>query len=117
MKPMQMPRYLFYLMLAGFVIGAVQFACVLTVQMMPGWHVDLPDWLVTSSFLLNLPGVIGEIGASKAYPPDTVTVPYIVETALFIGAFNALFYAATGSVIRYSFIRIRRRQGGTRRPA
>ena len=117
MKPMRMPRYLLYLMLAGFVIGAIQIACVLALQMMPGWHVGLPGWFVAFTYLLDLPGAVGEMGASKSYPPDTVTVTYIAVTALYIGAFNALFYGAFGTIARYSYVKFRRRWGGARRAA
>lgn len=117
MKSMQIPRYLLYLMLAGFAIGAVQVTYVVILPTVPGWHGSFPGWLEALSYALNLPGAAAEIGVSKAYPPDTVTTAYIIECALFVGAFNALFYAAFGAIIRYSFMKVRRRRGGARRAA
>lgn len=113
---MQISPYLGYLMLAGFVIGAVQTSWVLDLQM-TGWHSGMPDWFVMCSYLLNIPGGIGEIGASQFDTPDTVTISYILECALLMGALNALFYAAFGAIIRYSFLKIRRCWGGARRLA
>lgn len=111
------PRYLFYLMIAGFIIGTAQSACDLALQAEPMWRGGLLDWIATTFYALNLPGVIGAIGNSKYDQADTIAMANIFEYAPVFGVFNALFYAAIGAIVRYPCVRLWRRWGGARRAA